>query len=216
MMLHEGDSARMPEVPGGAGKRKCRTGLALAFARAKTPGSALGRQRKRSACGRGGRLRENPVSSCRFKVKARLFTGFIGGEDLQKNVYLHFMCLASGGTRQGRFSEKKKNVMTEISKQRTLKGPVSLSGVGLHSGRMAHVTLKPAPEDSWFVFKRVDLPGQPEIRALAENVVDTARGTTLEENGARVVVINRKAMVFRSGCDLNPNRSLDRQNDIST
>lgn len=134
-------------------------------------------------------MRDNPVSSCGFKVKARLFTGFAGGEDLQKNVYLHFMCLASGSARQGRFSEKKKNVMTEISKQRTLKGPVSLSGVGLHSGRMAHVTLKPAPEDSWFVFKRVDLPGQPEIRALAENVVDTARGTTLEENGARVSTV---------------------------
>lgn len=78
--------------------------------------------------------------------------------------------------------------MTQI-KQRTLKAPVSVSGVGLHSGQMAHITLKPAPVDTWFVFKRVDLPGEPLIHALAENVVDTSRGTTLEENGARVATI---------------------------
>lgn len=74
-------------------------------------------------------------------------------------------------------------------RQRTLKEAVSFSGVGLHSGKVAHVTIKPAPENSWFVFKRTDLPQQPEIRALAENVVDTSRGTTLEENGARVSTI---------------------------
>lgn len=74
-------------------------------------------------------------------------------------------------------------------KQRTLKKEVTLSGVGLHSGQIATVTIKPAPVNTWFVFKRVDLPGQPEIKALAENVVDTSRGTTLEQNGARVATV---------------------------
>lgn len=74
-------------------------------------------------------------------------------------------------------------------KQRTLKGDVSLSGVGLHSGKISTITLKPAPENTWFVFKRIDLPGQPEIKALAENVMDTSRGTTLEQNGVRVATI---------------------------
>ncbi|MDE5610374.1 MAG: UDP-3-O-acyl-N-acetylglucosamine deacetylase, partial [Bacteroidales bacterium] len=57
-----------------------------------------------------------------------------------------------------------------MTRQRTLKAPVSLSGVGLHTGKVAQVTIKPAPADTWFVFKRMDLPGQPEIKALAEYV----------------------------------------------
>ncbi len=80
-------------------------------------------------------------------------------------------------------------LMSEIIKQRTLKAPVSVSGVGLHTGKVATITIKPAPVGTWFVFKRTDLPEQPEIRALAENVVDTSRGTTLEENGARVATV---------------------------
>ena len=79
--------------------------------------------------------------------------------------------------------------MSEIIKQRTLKAPVSVSGVGLHTGKVATITIKPAPVGTWFVFKRTDLPEQPEIRALAEHVVDTSRGTTLEENGARVATV---------------------------
>ncbi len=76
--------------------------------------------------------------------------------------------------------------MTQI-RQRTLKAPVTLSGVGLHTGKIAHVTIKPAPADTWFVFKRMDLPGQPEIKALAEYVGDTSRGTTLEKDGVLMV-----------------------------
>lgn len=74
-------------------------------------------------------------------------------------------------------------------KQKTIKKAVSLSGKGLHTGVNVQVTLNPAPENHGFIFKRVDLPGQPTIRAVAENVTDTARGTTLEENGAKVATI---------------------------
>ncbi len=74
-------------------------------------------------------------------------------------------------------------------KQKTIRNEISLKGKGLHSGIDVEVTLKPAPENHGFIFKRVDLPQQPTIRALAENVTDTSRGTTLEENGAKVATI---------------------------
>ena len=79
--------------------------------------------------------------------------------------------------------------MSDIVRQRTLKEAISISGVGLHTGKMAQVTIKPAPANTWFVFKRVDLPGQPEIKALAEYVGDTSRGTTLEKDGVMVATI---------------------------
>ncbi len=71
-------------------------------------------------------------------------------------------------------------------KQRTLKEPVSFTGKGLHTGVDVTLKINPAPDSHGYVFKRVDLPDQTLIHALAENVVDTSRGTTLEENGARV------------------------------
>jgi len=73
-----------------------------------------------------------------------------------------------------------------MSKQKTLKGEVSISGIGLHTGENVTVTIKPAPENHWFKFKRTDLEGEPLIKADAKLVVDTSRGTTLEKNGARV------------------------------
>ena len=71
-------------------------------------------------------------------------------------------------------------------KQKTIKAPVSVSGVGLHTGKTAKLTFHPAPENHGFKFRRVDMPGQPIVEADCDNVVDTARGTTLEQNGARV------------------------------
>lgn len=71
-------------------------------------------------------------------------------------------------------------------KQRTIKQAVSLTGVGLHTGKSVTLTFNPAPENHWYKFQRVDLPEQPIIEADADLVVDTSRGTTLEKNGARV------------------------------
>lgn len=70
--------------------------------------------------------------------------------------------------------------------QRTLKERVSLSGVGLHTGNLSTITFCPAPENHGYSFTRVDLPGNPEIPALADYVTDIARGTTLTYNEARV------------------------------
>ena len=74
-------------------------------------------------------------------------------------------------------------------KQKTLKKAVSLKGKGLHTGIEVEITLCPAPIDHGFIFQRTDLPGEPIIKALAENVTDTSRGTTLEQNDAKVATI---------------------------
>ncbi len=74
-------------------------------------------------------------------------------------------------------------------KQKTIGKAISLKGKGLHSGIDVEITLNPAPVNHGFVFQRTDLPGKPLIRALAENVTETSRGTTLEENGASVATI---------------------------
>lgn len=74
-------------------------------------------------------------------------------------------------------------------KQKTIAQPISFEGEGLHTGVFAHITLKPAPENHGIKFKRIDLEGKPEVEALVENVVDTARSTTIEKNGARVVTV---------------------------
>lgn len=70
--------------------------------------------------------------------------------------------------------------------QKTLKEPVTLEGVGLHTGQLTRITIKPAPENHWYKFKRTDLPDAPIIPADADYVVDTSRGTTLGKNDAKV------------------------------
>ena len=71
-------------------------------------------------------------------------------------------------------------------KQRTIKHAVSISGVGLHTGEKVTLTFNPAPENHWYKFQRLDLDNKPTIDADADLVVDTSRGTTLEQNGAKV------------------------------
>lgn len=74
-------------------------------------------------------------------------------------------------------------------KQHTLGSAVSIQGTGLHTGAFVNMNLKPAQPGYGFVFQRIDLPNQPTIKADCDLVVDTSRGTTLEENGARVSTV---------------------------
>src|SRR5215813_8528423 len=74
-------------------------------------------------------------------------------------------------------------------KQHTLKGSANISGTGLHTGINVNMTLKPANPGFGFRFQRIDLPGQPTIKADCELVTDTSRGTTLEDNGAKVSTV---------------------------
>ena len=74
-------------------------------------------------------------------------------------------------------------------KQKTLKGSFSLFGKGLHTGQNLTVTLNPAPENTGYRIQRIDLEGQPTIDAIAENVVDTQRGTVLGKNDVRISTV---------------------------
>jgi UDP-3-O-[3-hydroxymyristoyl] N-acetylglucosamine deacetylase/3-hydroxyacyl-[acyl-carrier-protein] dehydratase len=81
-------------------------------------------------------------------------------------------------------------------KQRTIKSEVSISGVGLHTGKAATLTFKPAPENHGYKFKRIDLEGSPIINADVDNVTDTSRGTTISQNGASVSTIEHLLASF--------------------
>ena len=74
-------------------------------------------------------------------------------------------------------------------KQKTLKGSFSLCGKGLHTGLSLTVTFNPAPENHGYKIQRIDLEGMPTIDAVAENVVDTHRGTVLGKGDVRVSTI---------------------------
>lgn len=73
--------------------------------------------------------------------------------------------------------------------QKTIGGPITVKGVGLHTGRKCTAVFLPAPENSGIRFVRSDLPGQPTFVAHVSNVVDVVRGTTLGQGDARVYTI---------------------------
>jgi UDP-3-O-[3-hydroxymyristoyl] N-acetylglucosamine deacetylase/3-hydroxyacyl-[acyl-carrier-protein] dehydratase len=86
--------------------------------------------------------------------------------------------------------------------QQTIASEVSISGVGIHSGQTVDVQLKPAEPNTGIVFKRIDLPGSPVVKADVDNVVETTRSTTIEANGARVGTIEHlMAALVGNGVD---------------
>ncbi len=88
-------------------------------------------------------------------------------------------------------SRKKSEMSKQPSaqNQHTLKGSVTLQGVGLHTGEKVIMTLKPANPGFGMRFQRIDLPEKPIVKADVDYVVDTSRGTTLEFNGARISTV---------------------------
>ena len=72
------------------------------------------------------------------------------------------------------------------SRQRTIGREVSLEGIGIHLGEHAAVSFHPAEPDAGVVFRRIDLPGKPEIPATLDQVVDTELGTSIGRGEARV------------------------------
>ena len=87
-------------------------------------------------------------------------------------------------------------------KQKTIKGEISLTGVGLHTGKEVTMTFKPAPINSGFSFVRVDLEGHPIIEADANYVVNTQRGTNLEKLGVKIQTPEH-VLAALIGCDLD-------------
>ena len=90
-------------------------------------------------------------------------------------------------------------------KQKTLNAPFSVSGKGLHSGLNVEATFMPAPENTGYVFKRIDLQDAPVIEALAENVVETNRGTVIASKTNKDVKVgtieHSMAALYAAGVD---------------
>lgn len=87
-------------------------------------------------------------------------------------------------------------------KQKTIQNEVSLTGVGLHTGKEVKMTFKPAPANNGFTFVRVDLEGHPIIEADANYVVNTQRGTNLEKKGVKIQTSEHVLAAF-IGCDVD-------------
>ena len=89
-----------------------------------------------------------------------------------------------------------------MMKQTTLKGSFSLCGKGLHTGLSLTVTFNPAPENHGYKIQRIDLEGMPVIDAIAENVIDTQRGTVLGKGDVRVSTVEHgMAALYALGID---------------
>ena len=73
-----------------------------------------------------------------------------------------------------------------MNKQTTISKPISLSGVGIHTGIKVNLTFKPAAANHGYAFCRIDLEGKPIIEADANLVVNTQRGTNLQKNGVDI------------------------------
>ena len=89
-----------------------------------------------------------------------------------------------------------------MMKQKTLKGSFSLCGKGLHTGLSLTVTFNPAAENTGYKIQRIDLEGMPVIDAIAENVIDTQRGTVLGKGEVRVSTVEHGlAALYALGID---------------
>ena len=87
-------------------------------------------------------------------------------------------------------------------KQCTLKNSFTVSGKGLHTGMSIEATFKPAPVNHGYKFQRIDLDDKPVIDALAENVVETTRGTVLGRGNAKVSTVEHAlAALYAAGVD---------------
>ena len=87
-------------------------------------------------------------------------------------------------------------------KQMSLKGSFSLCGKGLHTGLSLTVTFNHAPENTGYKIQRIDLENMPIIDAIAENVIDTKRGTVLGKDDIRVSTVEHGlAALYALGID---------------
>jgi UDP-3-O-[3-hydroxymyristoyl] N-acetylglucosamine deacetylase len=80
--------------------------------------------------------------------------------------------------------------------QTTIANAVNFSGVGLHSGLPANLTLRPAPPDHGIVFIRKDSPGKTRIKAHIDNVVDATLATTIGKDGIFVSTVEHLLAAF--------------------
>lgn len=77
-------------------------------------------------------------------------------------------------------------IVTTNQKQKTIKNPVTIEGVGIHTGQSVSLTFKPALPNTGYVFVRIDMEGAPSVKADVSNVIETERGTVLREGEADI------------------------------
>ena len=87
-------------------------------------------------------------------------------------------------------------------KQRTLKGVVKMNGIGLHTGLNVNIEIHPATDNHGYKFQRIDLDGKPTINADVDLVVSTERGTTLEQNNAKIHTVEH-VLASLYGCQVD-------------
>ncbi|NCU03809.1 MAG: bifunctional UDP-3-O-[3-hydroxymyristoyl] N-acetylglucosamine deacetylase/3-hydroxyacyl-ACP dehydratase [Chitinophagaceae bacterium] len=88
------------------------------------------------------------------------------------------------------------------SNQHTLAEPITISGVGIHTGAAVSMTLEPAEPNTGIVFQRIDLENQPIVKADVDFVAETNRSTTLSNNGASVSTVEHLLAAF-AGCEID-------------
>ncbi len=81
-------------------------------------------------------------------------------------------------------------------KQRTLSSIVKASGIGLHTGEKVQIALRPAAQNTGIIFRRIDLDPVQQIKALAENVIDTTLGTSIGNNNASIMTVEHLLAAF--------------------
>ena len=87
-------------------------------------------------------------------------------------------------------------------KQRTLTREVSIQGNALHTGEAVSMTMRPAPAGHGIVFKRIDLPGSPELRPRVDQVTDLVRATTIQVGHAKIHTVEHVLSAL-SGCGID-------------
>ena len=91
---------------------------------------------------------------------------------------------------------------TEHANQHTLAESITISGVGIHTGKPVTMILEPGEPNTGIVFQRTDLPNQPTVKADVDYVVETNRSTTLSHNGAVVNTVEHLLAAF-VGCEID-------------
>ncbi len=84
----------------------------------------------------------------------------------------------------------------------TISEPVTIKGIGLHSGARTSVCFRPAPSGHGIVFSRVDLPGTPTVKASVDAVTESDRRTVIGVGDVTVGTVEHVlAAVYASGVD---------------
>lgn len=87
-------------------------------------------------------------------------------------------------------------------KQRTLAREVTTQGKALHTGEEVTLTMRPAPAGHGIIFKRVDLPGSPELRPRVDQITDLVRATTIQVGHAKLHTVEHILSAL-NGCGID-------------